>query len=849
MGGWTRPKAASNLSLLLANWFVLPDLEMLSMAQCYSRFAYLDPKSTMTARLFLAFFFGSLIEVVGFGQQTTIKLVDGMVLGPGEKNDVQYIVPPQASVNQHAEAKALLIVVLDDGLRRTYANVGRCEAPVQVKDSSIKIYIGNMVAKSALSIPGGPIIDCSPFDVFGRRICFIRSQDAPLAVVQGITEVATNYIRVEGLKGVKGEYDWDMRLSLNSLNGKDLRAILVQNASPTRSKDWFEIVNLFISAERYVEARQILVEAILKFPELENTKSELKSLDQNIADQLFQAAEFAKDAGQFQFSKLILTNTLESVKRAGLSIETQLKAVAKLDAIASGQKDRDELMTWMTEDVSKVSDGTAKAEMQSLLAEIAANLTADTALRFTDYRRRRADTTLKPDQLAALAISGWIFGPTAGKDNASVVASGVKARRLITEYLSKPLRDDQIVQELTKLESGTPDLVTKIIANMAPPLPTPESAAVSITINPPDSSQPPVQSTISGRFEIEVPLGGDMIGKSSKYTVQLPPEYNPFRRYPCIFTLPGESTNMDWQIAWWAGQYSPEAKRCFGEASKRGYIVVSPQWAEPKQPSYNFTENEHAMILAPLRDAMRRFSIDSDRVFLSGHFMGADAAWDIALSHPDLWAGSVVISGEARNYVIQYGGTAEYVPTYFVAGELDKFTETNGREWDKMMNRKQIDCLVTLYRGRKPDHFQEELPRIMDWMSFPARVRTPFPKNFSTTTLRAGDRFFWWFETKELFKEKLVHPLLYSNKPGPGYQISSTINKQTNTVSMETVPAKTFSIWLSPEMVDFEKPITLLVKGVRDRRDPKPETRVILEDVRGRADRKHPFWMRVDLPK
>ena len=805
----------------------------------------------MTARLTLAFFFATCLVGIGFGQQATIKLVDGMVLGPGKDSSVQNIVPPQASVNQHAEAKALLITVLDDDLRRTYANVGRCEQAVQVKDSSIKISIGNLVAKSAPPVPSGPIIDCSPFDPFGRRICFIRAQDGPLPVVQGITEVATNYVRVEGLKGDKGQYDWDMRLSLNSLNGRDLRAILVQNASPTRSKDWFEIVNLFISAERFMEARQLLGEAILKFPELENAKSELKSLDQNVADQLFQAAELANESGQFQFSKLILESTLDRIKRAGLSIETQLKAVAKLEAIASAQKDRDELMAWMTEDVSKVTDGPVKTELQSLLAEIAANLTPDTTMRFTDYRRRRADTTLKPDQLAALAISGWIFGPTAGKDNASVVSAGVKARRLISEYLSKPIRDDQIVQELTKLEAGTPDLVAKLIANMAPPVPTPETAAVPITINPSDSSQPPVQSPVQGRFAIEVPLGGDMIGKSSRYMVQLPPEYNPFRRYPCIFTLPGESTNMEWQLAWWAGQYSPEAKRCFGEASKRGYIVVSPDWAEPKQPSYNFTENEHAKILATLRDAMRRFSIDSDRVYLSGHFMGADAAWDIALSHPDLWAGSVLIGGEAQKYVIQYGKAAEYVPTYFVAGELDNFIYTNGKEWDKMLSRKQIDCLVTIYRGRKPDHFQEELPRIMNWMSFPARVRTPFPKEFSTSTLRAGDRFFWWFETKELFTDKLIHPLLFSSstKPGPGYQINSAVNKQTNTVSMEAVPAKNFTIWLSPEMVDFEKPITLLIKGNRDRRDPKPETRVILEDVRGRADRKHPYWMRVDLPK
>ena len=68
----------------------------------------------------------------------------------------------------------------------------------------------------------------------------------------------------------------------------------------------------------------------------------------------------------------------------------------------------------------------------------------------------------------------------------------------------------------------------------------------------------------------------------------------------------------------------------------------------PKQPMYNYTENEHQRILRPLRDAMRRFNIDSDRIFVAGHFMGADAAWDLALAHPDMWAGAIIIGGAAE---------------------------------------------------------------------------------------------------------------------------------------------------------------------------------------------------------
>jgi hypothetical protein len=264
------------------------------------------------------------------------------------------------------------------------------------------------------------------------------------------------------------------------------------------------------------------------------------------------------------------------------------------------------------------------------------------------------------------------------------------------------------------------------------------------------------------------------------------------------------------------------------------------------------------MVLAPLRDAMRRFSVDTDRVFISGHFMGADAAWDIALAHPDLWAGNIVIGGEGKKYIAPYRENALYVPSYFVAGELDSFIDANGPEWTTLLKDSKNDCLVTVYQGRKPDHFQEELPRIMQWMGFPDRVRKP-PRDskkdfkFEVTTLRAGDKFFWWFQTDRLFDEKLVHPLLFTKetKPGGGYKIESSIvtSADKNIVVLGTVPAKTCTILHTPDLVDFSKKIEIRGKGKNVSLDPKPESRVILEDVRGRADRQHPSWMRVDLPR
>ena len=188
---------------------------------------------------------------------------------------------------------------------------------------------------------------------------------------------------------------------------------------------------------------------------------------------------------------------------------------------------------------------------------------------------------------------------------------------------------------------------------------------------PPEVPAGPVVATgIPGMFEITVP--GLPEDPRIKYYLQLPPEYDPYRRYPCIVTLNGAGTTPQQQIDWWAGAYNSDVQNRFGQATRHGYIVIAPRWTREHQRSYEYTAREHAAVLYTLRDACKRFSIDTDRVFLSGHSMGGDAAWDIGLAHPDLWAGVIPIVATADKYVKhKYRENAKYLPLYFVCGEKD----------------------------------------------------------------------------------------------------------------------------------------------------------------------------------
>ena len=59
------------------------------------------------------------------------------------------------------------------------------------------------------------------------------------------------------------------------------------------------------------------------------------------------------------------------------------------------------------------------------------------------------------------------------------------------------------------------------------------------------------------------------------------------------------------------------------------------------------------------------------------------------------------------------------------------------------------------------------------------------------------------------------------------------------------------TLWVSPEMLDLQQRVTVMVNGRRVNtadRTIEPSLEVLLEDARTRADRQHPFWARVDAP-
>ena len=150
-------------------------------------------------------------------------------------------------------------------------------------------------------------------------------------------------------------------------------------------------------------------------------------------------------------------------------------------------------------------------------------------------------------------------------------------------------------------------------------------------------------------------------------------------------------------------------------------------------------------------------AIDSDRIFVAGQLMGGNMAWDLALSHPDLFAGVVVISGLPAKYVPRYLPHHERLPLFYAIGELaPAANEFIYSKYIKPLILKTWDITYVEYFRRGLEALPEEITPAFDWMD--RRRRDPFPKSFKVNTARISDDRFYGVVVREFEAGRTTAP-------------------------------------------------------------------------------------------
>ncbi len=821
-------------------------------------------RSSFVLTLAVALYFTSSASAQS-RKEAVIVFKDGFFLTGVVKEERTFITDPASGQSITIPLSGGL-VNLDDRVRRTYFIPGQLQEVLEKKEVNrdlINLTRYPNTARPDQILPGWQITDFPAFDVKWERSLNVNvtrpgfNKSFPMR--QRIIQLTPQIMHIQSLG-----YNWDIFYLTRELSLADVRALLAGYVADKKEiKDWKDwdkrkLVGMFLhQAGWHEEAQQELDKLVEEYP---SRKEDLASLRETIAKVLadiqVEDIDRAFKAGQHKRAQERLTqfatDKLEPlVNEKNLQLARDLRN--KYDDLNTKMGQARQTLAALIKRVEP-SDSKFWSDAADL---ILGELNLDTLPRLETFvtfglqHLREVEANAKPSQAAdevlALAVSGWLLGNASAEPDTTSARLLARARGMVLDYQKNDNSAVrlQMLQSLFQRSNMTVEVLARIIKT-APPVNAFDKTKID---------------TKTVKLDIDI---ADSRGGS--YYVKLPPDYHHHRDYPVVLYLQSARERADVTL-----------ERLGELAAQHGFILAAPLWGGPSGAAYTYTAREHAIVLDSLRDLRRRFQIDSDRVFLFGWENGADAALDIGMSHPDQFAGILSMCGVPRYYTAEhdrYLTNAQYLPVYLVEGDRNGLNGAAARWMLKDWMHGTYSALYAEYKGRGPDWYKGELPRMFDWMTHKKRF---FPKKEmgrrNTTggvgeefrTMRECDNRFYWLTTDVIDPRCLSGPTLQVRATPPASMQASisVANKldakspgQTETkakiftqVAIQTKGLRQVTLWLSPAMVDFTNPIRIKVNGSAiggDRLLP-PNPAVLMEDFFYNGDRQRLFYEKVEL--
>jgi pimeloyl-ACP methyl ester carboxylesterase len=657
-----------------------------------------------------------------------------------------------------------------------------------------------------------------PFTSTGRRKLKIELANGIEEVEQAVTLITPQYLLIIALN-----FKWETAIATSSVPLDALDAML-RTASPAdTAESRLRIARFYIQAGIYHMAERELEILRKRFPKAAvDVNKVMAALTQARAQEILSELKLRREAGQHLF-----VYTASKSFPAENVQPNVLREVRDLTADYEQAREKGEqIIAQLGELQGQLKKDVRVKEIAPVRAEIAEKLNYSTLDRLDAFSKLGGDAQLKPDEKLALALSGWVVGSDNAVTELDQALRLWHANLLVLDYLrSAPDADSErksILGKLEVLEGAGPERVAQMIP-LLPPVLDP-------AVFDPTGAEP------GKTVRIEVPA--EKSGASAAYWVSLPLEYHADHTYPAIVALHSEEGGVMQEVE---GFWSGSGER-IGQSQRRGYIVIAPEYVgkDPKG-RFDYGAESHRIVQAALEDARRRFSVDSDRVFLAGHSMGADAAWDIALSHPHLFAGLVSISGVVDRHAKFYLENGRSLPLFAVAGELDRdLFSRNALSFMKMMQQ-NFDFIYNEYKGSGPEAFYSKIHTLFEWMAL--QRRRPPPKEISARTLRETDNRFYWLEFAD---QKRLKDVDWSREKQGGVKpVLVTANISPGNIVHIKSGAAHYRLWLprGEGLIDFEKKLRVEINGTKRFNDfIKPDLGAMLEHLRLTGDRQQIYW-------
>lgn len=712
----------------------------------------------------------------------------------------------------------------DDGIRRYFVhrlNLKEGNDGVNRSDdtsSYVRFQLQPLIHRT-LNVPVsiGRFAGATEWDEYGHRGVKLRTAQKELDVSLSLVVLDPRFLRVASTN-----YNWEFGIPPAAIPVPLLRKIIDKAIDPQNPAERLAVVRFFTQSGQLAGAREELDAIQRDFPNLGERVTEMQQiLKDRYGLEALAEIRLRQNGGQHELARYLAQRTLQEDLSPATLREAQTivdQYVADDDRMAQARALLGTLQAELPPDEAR--------KLMSLRAAIDQELNHDTLPRLEPFLQAAEDPNLPNAEKLALAYSGWLLGPSGANTELPQAIALWLARFHILQYLH-PASDrvdcDNILAGLKGLEGVSVPVVAQMIPQLPPPVEFPRELAGAAQV-----------------FKAPEVPGSAVV---ARYGVVVPREYNPARSYPAIVALRAEDRTIEDTLKFWAG-----TKEQPGPAQRQGYIVIAPDFASTERGAYDYGDAAHEIVQRSLFDARRRLNIDSNRVFLSGHGFGGDAAFDIGLSHPDLWAGVIPFTAQFQHAAAINAKAARWLPFYVIGGERDRTTfDLNANRLALRMVRGD-DLIYCEYKGRGFESYAEELPRLFDWMTFHRRPRAI--KEIDQNVLRPCENRCGWLQWTD-GPAKLNDPIVWGQGKLPR-ALSMTGSLAPTKVSINARhPGKRTILRLSPDLVSYDQKVDISVatpNGTQKRNDfLTPSLGALLDDLRERGDRQQLTWTRLDL--
>ena len=324
-------------------------------------------------------------------------------------------------------------------------------------------------------------------------------------------------------------------------------------------------------------------------------------------------------------------------------------------------------------------------------------------------------------------------------------------------------------------------------------------------------------------------------GLSLDNVLEVPPEYDPARSWPLRVSLHGGVGRAA------PGPNDPPARALTNRIPSAGELVLHPRaWAGSEWWTPGQVEN-----ITRLVDRIKHgYNVDESRTYITGISDGGTGVYFFAMRAATTWSACLPLNGQPLVLANPASGTEGQ----FFASNLTNcpLHVVNGGR-DPLYPAASVAPLVAMFRrggvavdfqvypdaGHDVSWWPEERPRFEAFLAGHTRVAHPSRISWETDRTDRGNRF-RWLVIDRLGQRASDRPLPDVNRfaAGTGREVALFTRSRLsgrvdavrngNTFDVETRGVTAFSLLVSPEVVDFSRPVRVVVNG-RDVHEAKVE--------------------------